>query len=390
MLRLYFILLGLPMVLMTTLFTDCSTQNNDPVYIVPEAGYEWPDNDRSYWPTNDWQTASMEQHGVDPSKMAVADQFAKDDPLSRALLVVKDGFLVYESYYGDGGIDQSTNLWSVTKSFASALTGIIKEQDHFQSTQQYMADLLPQYPEFENIKLQHVLTHSTGLHWAEEGPLWVEWIFSDDWVASALARGFKNEPGEVFRYSSANTHFLTAMAYYRTDRAPGEIMKERLFDPMGIPFEVLNEPIEYENWQDYLKPLYQSWRKDPNGIETASFGLYLRARDMAKFGYLYLNRGKWEDRNLITEAWVIHSTKDHMTNIYGRYSYGYQWYLTMVGGHPAFLASGFGGQIIGVVPSLDLVVVLKYEAENPEHPVPGTSHDDMRLFELVVNSVTSV
>ena len=81
------------------------------------------------------------------------------------------------------------------------------------------------------------------------------------------------------------------------------------------------------------------------------------------------------------------STRDHETNIYGRYSYGYQWYLTYVAGHPAFLASGFGGQIIGVVPSLDLVVVLKYEAENPVHPSTGSAHDDMHLFELVVESV---
>jgi CubicO group peptidase (beta-lactamase class C family) len=372
---------------MIFLFTDCSTQNSDPVYIVPESGYSWPDNDRGYWPTDDWQTASMEEHGINASKMVLADDFAKNDPYARALLVVKDGYLVYENYYGDGGIDKSTNLWSVTKSFSSALTGIIKNQGYFQNTRQYMADLLPQYPEFEDIKLHHVLTHSTGLHWNEEGPKWVEWIFSDDWVASALARGFKNEPGEVFKYSSGNTHFLTSLAYYRTNNSPGVIMKEKLFDPMGIPFEVLTEPIEYGSWEDYKEPLYQSWRRDTKGIETASFGLYLRARDMAKFGYLYLNRGRWEDRYLVSEGWVINSTKDHMTNIYGRYSYGYQWYLTMVGGQSAFLASGFGGQIIGVVPSLDLVVVLKYEAEDPVHPVPGTTHDDMHLFELVVNSV---
>lgn len=108
---------------------------------------------------------------------------------------------------------------------------------------------------------------------------------------------------------------------------------------------------------------------------------------MAKFGYLYLNRGKWENQSILSEDWVLTSTKDHETNIYGRYSYGYQWYLTLVAGYPAFLASGFGGQIIGIVPSLDLVVVLKYEAENPVHPKTGTSHDDMHLFELVVNTV---
>lgn len=91
--------------------------------------------------------------------------------------------------------------------------------------------------------------------------------------------------------------------------------------------------------------------------------------------------------NLLSESYVKASTKDHVTDIFGMYSYGYQWYLTMVGTHPPFLANGYGGQIMGVVPSSDLVVVLKYEAENPVHPVSGTGHDDLYLFELVVNPV---
>jgi CubicO group peptidase (beta-lactamase class C family) len=123
------------------------------------------------------------------------------------------------------------------------------------------------------------------------------------------------------------------------------------------------------------------------GIETASFGLYLTARDMAKFGFLFLNQGQWDGQSILSEKWVIESTKEHVTNIYDRYSYGYQWWITDVAGHPSFLASGFGGQIIGIVPSLYLVVVIKYEAENPVHPKTETHHDDMHLFELVVRSV---
>jgi CubicO group peptidase (beta-lactamase class C family) len=329
----------------------------------------------------------MEDHDINPSKMILADQFAENDPLARALLVIKDGYIVFEKYYGDGGVDQSTNLWSVTKSFSSALVGILKDQYIISSTDQLMAELMPAYPEFNDIKLQHVLTQTTGLSWAESGPLWVDWIFSDDWVAAALARGQVTKPGKQFYYSSGNSHFLTALVYYSTNTTPGNIAKEQLFDPMGIQFDTLAQPIVYYSWSDYLTRLSQTWRRDPQGIETASFGLYLTARDMAKFGFLYLNRGRWDDQVLLSEDWVRTSTKDHVTDIYGRYSYGYQWYITLVGGHPAFLASGFGGQIIGVVPSMDLVVVLKYEAENPEHPKPGTAHDDINLFELVVESV---
>lgn len=364
-----------------------SCNSDETVIIVPADGYDWPEQDRAYWPTDGWQLASLEDYDIDPLKMGKADQFAKNDPLARALLVVKDGYIVYEDYYGDGTVDASTNLWSVTKSFSSALVGILMDRNTINSTGQLMSELMPEYPEFNKITLHHVLTMTTGLSWNEEGPLWVEWIFSDDWVAAALARGQVREPGKKFYYSSGNSHFLTALVDYKTGEAPGKLVKEQLFDPMGIPFEILDPPITYNSWEEYKLPMEQSWRKDPNGIECASFGLYLTARDMAKFGYLYLNRGKWEGQQLLSEEWVETSTKDHETNIYGRYSYGYQWYLTYVSRHPAFLASGFGGQIIGVVPSLDLVVVLKYEAENPVHPKPGTAHDDMQLFELVVEAV---
>jgi CubicO group peptidase (beta-lactamase class C family) len=108
---------------------------------------------------------------------------------------------------------------------------------------------------------------------------------------------------------------------------------------------------------------------------------------MAKFGFLFINRGSWDGQEILSSRWVEDSTRDQVTNIYGRYSYGYHWWIALVDEVPCFLASGLGGQIIGVVPSLDLVLVIKYEAENPVHPVPGTAHDDMRLFELVVKSV---
>lgn len=371
----------------TLLLLSFSCNSDDPIVIVPANGYDWPEQERAYWPTDGWQFAAMEDYDIDPSKMEVANQFAKSDPLARALLVIKDGYIVYENYYGDGSKDASTNLWSVTKSFSSALVGILKDRNTITSTDQLMSELMPEYPEFNKITLHHVLTMTTGLSWAEEGPLWVDWIFSDDWVSAALARGQIREPGAEFYYSSGNSHFLTSLVFDKTGEAPGKLAKEQLFAPMGIPFEILDQPITYTHWEEYMAPLEQTWRKDPKGIECASFALYLTARDMAKFGYLYLNRGKWEGQQLLSEQWVETSTKDHETNIYGRYSYGYQWYITYIAGHPSFLASGFGGQIIGVVPSLDLVVVLKYEAENPVHPKSGTAHDDMHLFELVAKSV---
>jgi CubicO group peptidase (beta-lactamase class C family) len=382
----YNYLLRLVLPLFGVFFWSASCDSNTTL-LNEESGYNWQNTQRDYWPTIAWKTEPMSYHDVDSTKMNIAYDFAQNDPLARAMVVIKDGYIVFEKYLGDGGIDKSTNLWSVTKSFASAIVGFYLDENPSVTTNDLMADILPTYPEFGAITLRHVLTMTTGLNWAEEGPLWVDWILSDDWVAHALRRGHFDEPGKSFKYSSGNSHFLTSMVHYKTGKDIGLLAKVKLFDPLGIEFYPESNSVSYTSWNQYVEPNYQSWRKDSKGIETASFGLYFTARDMAKFGYLYLNKGKWENKQLLSEYWISESTKEHVKDIYGRYSYGYQWYITLVDGRPSFLASGYGGQIIGVVPSIDLVVVLKYDAENPQHPKSGTNHDDMKLFELIVDAV---
>ena len=276
-----YILIFLPILAALLLLTPQGCSKSDSL-IVPETGYNWPSNDREYWPTDGWQTAEMEDHNIDPSKMNIAKQFASNDHLMRALLVVKDGYLVVEEYYGDGGIDESTNLWSVTKSYTSALVGLLMDQQVISSTDVLMSELLPDYPEFNDITLHHVLTQRTGLNWQESGPPWVEWIFSEDWVRHALELGQYAPAGTTWKYSSGNSHFLTSLVYYKTGVKPGVLAKEQLFDPMGIAFEPLEELIVYDRWEDYIVPLPQSWRQDTKGIECASFSLYLTAKVLCR------------------------------------------------------------------------------------------------------------
>ena len=85
--------------------------NADKPNIIPKDGYKWPSQERFYWPTENWISSSMEDHNIDPLKMNLANQFAENDPLARALLVIKDGYIVFENYYGDGWLviaDDST------------------------------------------------------------------------------------------------------------------------------------------------------------------------------------------------------------------------------------------------------------------------------------------
>ena len=155
--------------------------------IVPN-GYDWPDKQRSYWPTAEWVLAPLDEHGMDTQKMEMVNQLAEEDQHIRALLLIKDGMLVFESYYHGGAVDQSTEVWSVTKSFVSALIGIAMGQGYITSVDDLMTDYMEGYPGFGGLTLRHVLTHTTGLEWTEEGDEFIAWIASDDWIENAVLR----------------------------------------------------------------------------------------------------------------------------------------------------------------------------------------------------------
>jgi len=365
--------------ILTLLIGSCAAPN-----IVGDEGYDWPSTTRPYWPTRAWKSAPMSTVGIDPARMAEADAFARRDPLTRCLLVVKGGYIAFERYYGDGGPDRSTETWSVTKSFTSALVGIAIDQGFVNGVDDLMVDHLPEYPAFKDIRLGHALTHTTGLRFTEEGESWIRWVWSPDWTAEALRRPRDHRAGTHFHYSSANSHFVSDLIRKTTGRTPGDFARRHLFGPLGIRLDPLPENLIYTRWDDYKVPVPHCWRQDPRGTEIGGFGLHLTAREMAKFGYLFLNRGQWDGRTVISESWVKASTRDQVTGV-RRYSYGYQWWVANIDGTPGFLASGLGGQIIGVVPARDLVVVIKYESENPQNRTDAV-HDDMKLFALAARA----
>jgi CubicO group peptidase (beta-lactamase class C family) len=331
--------------------------------IVPATGYEWPESGRAYWPTTSWRTAPPEQHGLDPKKLAIANGIADEDPFFRSLLVARDGYLVFENYYHGGARDQKTEVWSVTKSFTSALVGIAIDEGYFSGADTLMADLLPEYPGFGKMTVENVLTHETGLVWDEGSQ--ETWIQSPDWIAEALGRGYVTEPGQALLYSSANSHFLAALIKETTGVSPGAFADEHLFTPLGIEFVRAPRMDRYTSWQQLHEPFDGTWRQDNSGLEIGAFGLRLTGLEMAKFGFLYLNRGVWDGKTIISEAWVDESTRDHVLRS-ETVGFGYQWMVVERAGQVAFDADGWGGQSISVIPALDMVIVTKCDAVNPQ------------------------
>jgi CubicO group peptidase (beta-lactamase class C family) len=163
-------------------------------------------------------------------------------------------------------------------------------------------------------------------------------IRSPDWVKHVLDLPMSHPPGTVFRYNSGCTMLLGGVLRNTTGQEAHDLARDRLFGPLGIAS--------------------LQWETGAQGLTNTGWGLHLRPRDMAKIGELVLRRGHWGGQRVVSEGWLALSTARHITGSSGS-GYGYQWWhlATEAGVPDVVFASGWGGQLIFVVPSLDLVVV---------------------------------
>lgn len=311
-----------------------------------------------------WECADLKDVGIDKEKILEAiDQITKGKYKDiHSLLIVKDGKLVLEEYFAaEGKIigpfvnqvfrDRVQMLASVTKSVNSALLGIAQEQGFITDLDAPAFELFPEYSDLikdgkELIRVKHLLTMSAGFHWNElvipySNPRNDAMVMHQgkDLIRYCLEKSMAKKPGEKFVYHSGLSVIL------------GEILKRSV----GVPGDKFAE--------EYLfKPLEISaynWPTTHEGLLKTGGGLALRPRDMAKFGQLYLNNGKWNEIQIVPEKWVKESTLAHIKTTSG--SYGYQWWLRSFDINDkkidSFYAIGTGGQFIVVIPEFDMVLV---------------------------------
>jgi CubicO group peptidase (beta-lactamase class C family) len=196
---------------------------------------------------------------------------------------------------------------------------------------------------------------------------------SRDWVRHILGQKLATRPGATFAYSNASSHLLSAIVADATGRSTLAFARAKLFTPLGIHSEHAFQPVEVADPTRALEQAYEqaavAWPTDPQGYHTGFGGLKLPARDLAKLGYLYLNGGRWDGVQVVPAGYVRASTQpqSHPPPGSGFDGYGYQWWLASEHGHPSFLAMGFGGQVVQVIPDLDLVVVITTDAANQRY-----------------------
>ncbi len=277
------------------------------------------------------------------------------------IAVHKNGVEQYNNHFHGYTADTAFHVFSVTKSILCALIGIAIEKGLIGSIDQKVLDFFPDYTlkrgekTAQRVTIRDMLTMTTPFKY-KSAP-YTKYFTSDSWVKSALdLMGGKGEIGQ-FRYTPLiGPDILSGILTNATGQSVLGIAYENLFSPMGIE---VKQNVMFQSKEEQLSIMKEyhehGWVADPQGVNTAGWGLFLTLADMAKVGQLYLNRGEWNGRQLVPAQWIDESTAAHSR--YGNLLYGYLWWI-IDENERSFAAIGDGGNVIYVNPVKNLVVAI--------------------------------
>ncbi len=252
------------------------------------------------------------------------------------VMFLRHGYVIAECSFEPFNMDMWHVSYSMCKSIVGMAIGILVDEGKLSVDDKLNDIFSAKTGPFgflkKNITVENLLTMSSGIDFNEAGA-----ISGNDWRKNYLESSFKFDPGTQFEYNSMNTYMLSAIITELTDLSCFEFCKQRIFDPLGI------------------KRVF--WESCPQSITKGGWGLFIRAEDMAKLGQLYLNKGKWEGKQIVPESWVIESTKPHFeTGRADNKQYGYQLW-TNNDREGSFAYNGMLGQNVFVYPDIDMVCV---------------------------------
>jgi len=317
----------------------------------------------SYFPTAEWRTASPGQVGIDEARINSLAQRMQSNtiPGLNSLVIIREGYLVFERYFNGSSSSDVHTMQSVSKSVTSLIAGIAADQGKLDVTASIF-DVLPTYqdltvtdPRKRNVTLRQLLEMRSGINFYEQpyagSPLERLNNSRDDWVRIALEPPMNANPGELWQYNSGGV-IVIAAAVRRLTGVPFHVYaRTQLFSRIGV-----TSALWYVSYYDSLA--------------HAGGGLNLRALDLARIGYLVLRNGRWGSDQIVSEAWLRASLTPVTSGVtnYGahRTDYGRLWWLFAIdangstGNRSEAIYVGIGNlnQWLFVVPRYDLVVVV--------------------------------
>jgi CubicO group peptidase (beta-lactamase class C family) len=309
---------------------------------------------------DDLVLASPESEGVDQNLLQILTDSATNGNLvkTHSILIARNGKLIYEKYFGGYNVFSVHDMRSASKSISSSVTGIAIDKGYIKNAEEYLYDYFPrEYKKIiENdsskrkIRLKDLLTMSSGLDAIDFGiereSMASEDLYqgTEDWAKTVLEAPMINPPGTQAYYGSANP-FLLGLAVQKSVSEPLELFMHRtLFAKLGI--------------ENYLI------QDDISGNVYFAGGMYMRPRDILKFGQLYLDSGKWNGEQIVSKEWVKDSFGEYfrLENTDNKNEYGYLWWHNKYKKGDEIIeaieARGAGGQYIILIPKYNLVCVV--------------------------------
>ncbi len=309
-----------------------------------------------------------------------------DSSGTQGLLVVQDDTLVYENYWRGQQAASKHIAWSMSKSYVSALFGIAMEEGFIESIHLPVDHYLPEMKGsgYEGVKVKDVLEMSSGIRFVEtySDPTsdiykwWNGFINGESQNEFATTLVSERKAGEYNHYVSLNTHVLGMIIVRTTGRSLTDYMQEKIWTPIGAEFDAY-------------------WLSDRMGMEMALGGLNASLRDYAKLGQLYLQKGKWNDKEIVPADWIKESTTPSAPHLQADsenssspgMGYAYQWWIPE-GEEQEIMAIGVFNQYIYINPTTKTVIVKNganknyYDAENPYR----STLVHLELFRAIANT----
>lgn len=296
------------------------------------------------YPVNGWQTSTSEEQGIQSQVLAnMIEEIKMKGYNIDSISIIRNGYMVLDAYFYPFSKGQRHIIRSCTKSIMSILIGIAIDRGYIKSVDQPIVELLPHNiidslgDNKRSITLEHLLIMASGLDCRDSHHYNWKGLFemrrSGDWGQHVLNLPMVRPPGSKYEYCNGLSHLLSVIINTTTKMKTREFAEKNLFTPLGIS-EI-------------------DWEKSPQGIDVGYGRMWLKPHDMAKIGWLYLNKGRWEKKQLVSSSWVEKSTRGHI-EAKPDLQYGYQWWMDDDGNYSAI---GSRGQYIMVATEMNMVVV---------------------------------
>ena len=297
--------------------------------------------------STDLPRMSPESQGVLSSGIRNFLKATQDSGLEwHSFMLVRHGNVVAEGWWKPFDAAYKHTLYSLSKSFTSTAIGFLVSEGKI-SVDDQVIKFFPEYIPFEvsdnlrAVKIKHLLTMNTG-HDTDTMPV-MSAKDNQSWIKTFLNHPVVHQPSTHFLYNTGATYMLGAIVHKISGQILEEYLESRLFAPLGI-----------KNYD---------WEKSPQGLNTAGYGLRIKTEDIAKLGQLYLQKGKWQDKQLLPEAWIVEATQKQTTSQGGdndwSQGYGYQFWRCKPG---FYRGDGAFGQFCMVMPEQDTVLVMTCES----------------------------